>query len=139
MMLGMLLTTIPRLQMFAAPCAKPTFFGLIPWYQYLSLNSGCDVTAFDAKDGTVTNVIGAQSPFLLIGLAIVDDLLRIAALVAVGFVITGGIKYVTSQGSPDATSNAQQTILNALIGLVLAVIAATLVAYLGNKLGGTIG
>jgi hypothetical protein len=56
--------------------------------------------------------------------------------VAVGYVIYGGIQYVTSQGSPDATKKAQQTIINALIGVVLAVLAASIVAFIGNRFGG---
>jgi hypothetical protein len=72
----------------------------------------------------------------LIGLAILDDLIRIAALVAVGYVIYGGIQYVTSQGSPDATGKAQQTIINALIGVVLATLAASIVNLIGTRLGG---
>ena len=80
-------------------------------------------------------MLGSHSWFLLIGLAILDDLIRIAALVAVGFVIYGGIQYVTSQGSPDQTKQAQQTIINALIGLVLAILASSIVAFIGNRLG----
>lgn len=132
MMFGALITALPNLQTFAAGCSKPTFFGLVPWYQYLTLDGNCNVTSFNNYNG----ILGGHSPFLLIGLAILDDLLRIAALAAVGFVITGGIKYVTSQGSPDATSNAQQTVINALIGLVIAVMAASIVAFLGSKIGG---
>lgn len=143
--------------MFAAPitniiaaCTKPTFFGLKPWYGYLTLK---EVTT-KYPDGTtgkicqiqnLTNakgladfehVFGGHSPLLLIGLAILDDLIRIAAMVAVGFVIYGGIQYVTSQGAPDQTKKAQQTIINALIGLVVAILAASIVSFLGNRIGG---
>ncbi len=124
----------PLVQNFAAACTdRPTFFGLKPWYQYLNLQANpqtgaCEVTNFQ--------VLGNRSDFLLIGLVIVDDLLRVAALVAVGFIIYGGITYVTSQGAPDQTSKAQQTIINALIGLVVSLIAVSLVAFLGNRLGG---
>jgi hypothetical protein len=114
---------------------KPTFFGLVPWYEYLSLApdnaGGCRVTNFDND-----HVLGKKSPFLLIALAILDDLIRLAALVALGFVVYGGILYVTSQGSPDSTKHALQTIINALIGLVLALLAAGLVGFIGKQLGG---
>ena len=69
---------------------------------------------------------------MLIALALLDDLIRIAALVAVGYVIYGGIQYSTSQGSPDATKKAQSTIINALIGVSMAVLAASIVAFIGN-------
>ena len=109
------------------------FFGLIPWYAYLNVapdpvTKACAVSGF--------NTLGGNSGFLLIGLAILDDLLRVAALVSVGFVIAGGIKYITSQGEPGAVQQAKGTVLNALVGLVIAMVAATVVAFLGNRLGG---
>lgn len=137
---------------------KVSFFGLVPWYKYLTLKRttydtnpityGCDITNFDSVKvdstcvdkpnqpcATTNKVLGAHSPFLLISLAILDDLVRVAALVAVAFVVIGGLQYTTSQGSPDDTKHAQQTIINALIGVVLAVLAASIVSYIGNTLG----
>lgn len=144
-MFGMILT--PLINTFAVSCnANATFFGLVPWYHFLTLASTnvldgaghtvyttCAITNFNT---TGAKVLGAQSPFLLITLAILDDLVRVAGLVAVGFIIFGGIQYTTSQGSPDATKKAQQTIINALIGVVIAVLASGIVEFIGNKLGG---
>jgi hypothetical protein len=112
-----------------AQCKANQFFGLKPWYQYLQLDDKCDVKNFQVlpPDG--------KSDLLLIGVAIVDDLLRIAGLVAIGFIIYGGILYVTSQGSPDQTGKAQNTIINALVGLVISIISVALVSFLGNKIG----
>jgi hypothetical protein len=111
----------------ASHCEK-TFLGLIPWYHYLKLDKNCEVVNF--------NLLGSHSDLLLVVLAVIDDLLRIAGVVAVAFVIYAGFRYVTSQGSPDETSKAQSTITNALIGLAIAMVAVALVSYLGNKLGG---
>ncbi len=121
------------LTMFAATaprCVEHTFFGLVPWYHYLNLDQNCNI-----PDTISKNLLSANGPIPLILLAIVDDLLRIGGLVAVGFVIYGGIQYITSQGSPDATAKAQTTITNALIGLVIALVAVALVSFLGNRLG----
>jgi hypothetical protein len=134
-------TTLPLLQTFAASCTKPTFLGLVPWYQYLNLSVNkttnvCTITSFDpSSDGMQLSVLGGHSPFLLIALAILDDLIRVAALVAVGYVVYGGVQYITSQGSPDQTKKAQQTIINALIGVAVAIVAAALVSFIGNRLG----
>lgn len=107
---------------------RPTFFGLKPWYYYLELDGKtCEVKNF--------TLLGAKSSVLLIILAIIDDLLRLAGIVAVGYVIYAGIRYVTSQGSPEETNKAKTTLLNALIGLVIAMIAIGLVAFIGNKFG----
>lgn len=137
-LLSPLVMGLVRYKVFGAvaTCAKPQFFGLVPWYQYLDMDptQGCKITNFNDGQNAQT-VLGTHSPLLLIGLAIIDDLIRAAALVAVGFVIYGGITYATSQGSPDATSQAQGTIVNALIGLVIALIAVGFVTYIGNTLG----
>jgi hypothetical protein len=118
-------------------CADRTFFGLKPWYHYLQVTynkatDSCDV-AFNALGN------GKTSDILLVLLAVVDDLLRIAGLVAIGFVIYAGIKYVMSQGSPDETSKAQSTLMNALIGLAVALIAIALVSFIGHQVAGSSG
>lgn len=121
--------------------SKPRFLGLVPWYEYLTLaddfQGDCKIVQF--QSGSVLGVdegsIKTASPFLLIALAILQDLVRIAALVTVGFVIFGGFKYITSQGAPEDVKEAQKTIVNALIGLVFAIVAAGIVGFIGNKLG----
>ena len=53
--------------------------------------------------------------------------LSIVGLVAVLFVIYGGFKYITSGGEEEKSHEARATVINALIGLVLALLAFTLV------------
>ena len=64
-----------------------------------------------------------------------DFLLRVAALVAVAFVIIGGFKYMTAQGEPAGVKSATQTLVGALVGLVIAIIATAVVSFIGNRLG----
>jgi hypothetical protein len=142
-----LITTLlsPLLHQFAISCTKTPFLGLIPWYQYLDMTEvniidphthqtiagECRIEGFS---GDSKLVLGAHSPFLLIALAILDDLIRLAAMVAVGYVIYGGVLYTTSQGAPDMVKKAQQTIINALIGVGVAIVAAAVVAFIGYSL-----
>jgi hypothetical protein len=81
---------------------------------------------------------GSNSPgdIPLILLAVVDDLLHVAGLVAVAYVLYGGFQYVSSQGQSDKTARAQNTIIDALVGVAIAVVAISVVSFLGNKLGG---
>lgn len=109
-------------------CNGNTFFGLKPWFWYLEASGDCEVVHFQVLPTS------GQSDLLLIGLVIVDDLLRIAGMVAIGFIIYGGIEYVTSQGSPEQASKAQNTIQNAIIGLVVALLAVAAVSFLGNSI-----
>ena len=131
-------------QTFAAAtanvCSKPTLFGLESWYAYLpysfnAITARCEVTFPNDPTTNTIEVLGAHSGFLLIALAVLDDLLRVGAFVAVGYVIYGGFQYMTSNGSPDATRKAQSTIINALVGLVIAILAASIVSYIGASLG----
>ncbi len=113
---------------------KNTFFGLIPWYQYLNLGPApqCAITSFHILPDSATKT---QSDIPLVLIAVVDDLLRVAGMVAVGFVIYAGFQYITSQGNPDQAAKAQSTIINALIGLAIAAIAIVAVSWLGSALG----
>lgn len=135
-MLTMYNFLLTNLQFYAAaapdisgPNCSKSFLTFKTWFYYLpqsSFSTDCSITKFQA--------LGSNSGFLLIALAIIDDLIRVAGLVAIGYVIWGGLQYITSQGSPDMTKKAQQTIINALIGLVLAVVAASLVSFIGVRL-----
>ena len=125
--------------MFAAGCTDNTFFGIPPWYHYL-VAAGRMATHADSSTGIVScDLVGDfqwqnGGDLVLIILGILDIVLRLAGLVAVGFIIYGGIQYVTSQGEPDKTKDAQQTIINALVGLVIAMLATAFVSFVGNSL-----
>lgn len=128
----------------APPQCIHGFFGLLPWYQYLNFSPP------DPTSTSAVNQLGCSlnldlttttdwNQLWLIGIALLDDLLRVAGFVAVVLVIWGGIRYVTSQGEPENLKAAQGTILNSLIGLVIAIVSVTLVNFMGNELGGNIG
>jgi len=123
------------LQRFAASCdpAGTSFFKLTPWYAYLdgetdALGKCVPVVFIRDESGRVVS-----SNIWLIVLAVIDSLIKIAALVAVGFVIYGGIQFMLSHGEPDKTNEARNTIINALVGLVIAMIAASIVSFIGSR------
>jgi hypothetical protein len=105
---------------FGARCDN---FLLPTWHKYLEHDGKCQVTNFTFPDD-----LGA------IILAIVEILLRIGTLAAVAFVIYGGFLYMTSQGEPDKAANARKTIINAVIGLVIAILATGVVSFIGGRL-----
>jgi hypothetical protein len=100
------------------------FFGLPHWYKYAC---GHDFRFLANEDG--------PSDIPLVGLAILEIMLRIAAVVAVGYVVFGAIKYQTSQGDPKKIEEAKSTIINALVGMVISALAISIVAFIGNRLG----
>ena len=108
------------------------FLGLPTWYKYLEVGGAdCSVT-LPQNAGTVD--IGATAGAIL--LAVTEILLWVAGVVAVGFVIYGGIQYTLSQGAPDKTVAAKTTILNGIIGLIIAMFAVAIVNLVSNVVVG---
>lgn len=46
----------------------------------------------------------------------------------------GGFQYLISQGEADKIAGARKTILNAIIGLAIAMLATGIVAFIGGQL-----
>lgn len=112
------------------PCDSTTFFGLPAWYKYLETEKIKDESA----GGESCDIkIGGLSDTWLVVAAIIDILLRLAALIAVGFIIYGGVLYILSQSQPDKTKQAQATVINAVIGLIIAIIATAAVTFFAGK------
>lgn len=72
------------------------------------------------KDGIITKAIRLLS--IVIGVA------------AVVVIIIGGFKYVLSAGDPNSINSAKNTILYAVIGLVISVIAQAIILFVLNEL-----
>lgn len=78
-----------------------------------------------------------KTPSSLGGPATIGDLIRIvtnlllgiAGSIAVIFIIIGGIQYITSAGNDQNTKKAKDTITNAVIGLIIAVLAYAIVNF----------
>ena len=107
---------------------KTTFLGLPSWYEFL------DVTDDGTGNGCSVRAPQDKSILVLIMLAIIDILLKLAALIAVVFVVYGGFRFTTAQGSPEGVASGKKTILNAIIGLVIAVLASQIVKFVAHLL-----
>ncbi len=59
----------------------------------------------------------------------------IIGAVALIWVIIAGLQFVTSQGDPQATAKARQTIIYAIIGLVIALSAEVIVKFVLGRVG----
>lgn len=125
------------LQHFAATCrpgGDVSFFSFPTWYKYLGgeeIADKCSVIfSFPDDIGKIL-------------LAVVEILLRVAGLVAVGFVIYGGFQYILYQGDknfqgvPEKANAARSTIINALIGVVIATVATVAVSFVAKRITGT--
>jgi len=116
---------LPLFTQFADACTAHVFFGLPTWYSYLTCQK-------DAQGHLVPIITGPADVWLILA-AVIDILLRLSALIAIGFVVYGGVQYTTSQGQPDATAKARNTIISALVGLAIAISAAAMVAFIAGR------
>ena len=121
--------TAPQSAQAASDCDRHgMLLTLKPWYYNLTEGTppNCKVRPF----GTT---LPEQQKFVwTVVLNIVEDLLQIAGYVAVAFVIYGGFMYLTSSGSPEAAAKGMKTVLHAVIGLVIAIMAIGLVNLVAN-------
>jgi hypothetical protein len=124
-------------QGFAASCTANSFLGIPPWYKYLvsagRMAVNPDTGICELQSSTLASG-QAGSDIVLILLGVLDILLRLASLVAIGFIVYAAIQYVASDGQPDRTKEAQSTIINALVGLVIALIATASVSFIGRAI-----
>lgn len=103
-----------------AACPPDTVLAIPAWYKGLQ-QTDCSVKApDDTKDGVKNFAIR-------IGLNIIQALMVIVAYVAVFFIIKGGFEYITSAGSSEGMASARKTITNAVIGMIIAILAASIV------------
>lgn len=81
-----------------------------------------------------------ELPSVILG--ILNAVIAISGLVAVIFIIVGGIQYTTSTGDPGKTKKAKDTILYALIGLIICALSFAIVNWviiraIGSQSGST--
>jgi hypothetical protein len=97
--------------------ASPTF---------ASVQTGAD----DAKPSSApSNLFGSTGIFHTIA----NVLIFLVGAVAVIMLIIGGFRYVVSQGDAGSVKQAKDTILYAIIGIVVAIIAFAVVSFIANQ------
>jgi len=126
---------------------RNALFGIPPWYKYLpgeiviqqTLDGSGGLEEVEVcqpvikKDASSEKAIPKKA-ILLIVAAVLQMLISVAGLAALGYLIYGGFMYLTSNGNAEQVKNAGSTMLNAIVGLAIAISATTLVNYLATNL-----
>ncbi len=128
-----------KLSFWAAALAVlfSSVFAVVP------LTSAAD-SANDAKDavcegiGAATGSTGCNDPDGSSNLsgtvsAAINIISLAVAVIAVIMVIVGGLKYITSQGESSGTASAKNTIIYAIVGLVVVALAQVIVRFVVNR------
>lgn len=84
--------------------------------------TGCDEAA-NANDTKIASTVKT----------LINLFSLIVGAVSVVMIIFGGFKYMTSGGSDDKTKEAKNTVLAALVGLVIVLLAQTIVKFVFSK------
>jgi hypothetical protein len=120
----------PVQNVHAAECVPDqSILGIPTWYKYLDHSTD--------GSGQCNPSINDSSDALPIGLAVLEAAIRAAGLVAVVMIFISSFKFITSQGNGDSAKEARMTAINALIGLVIVIVATSVITFIGNNLGVT--
>ena len=101
------------------------FLSFPHWYKYLN---GVE----EAGNICSPRITGINDVWLILA-AVLEILLRIAALAAIVFVVWGAIQMISGQGEPENYRKARQTVINALVGLVISVGATAFVSFIAGR------
>lgn len=111
------------IELFAQACSKD-FFGLPAWYKYLNPQPGVS---------RCVPRLNELNDLWLVGLAVIEFLIRLALYIGIAFVIYAGIKYSESRGNVDKATKAKGTLIDAIAGVVIAMIAVAIISFAGGR------
>lgn len=66
---------------------------------------------------------------------IINALLVIVAIVAIVFLIVGGLRYITAQGDEDAVAQAKNTVIYVIIGIIIILLAVVIINFFTAQIG----
>ena len=92
------------------------------------IKGGADAGGIEAPEGFSQN-LGTTINTIL------SYVLGIAGLIAVVFIIVGGFRYLTSGGSKEGVTGAKNTLLYAIVGLIVIALAFALKVFVFKILG----
>lgn len=122
-----------------------SLLGVPPWYKYLPAEGITQIVpvaggGYEEKvicQPTIKAQADEKLPInniLLIVAAFIEILIRVAGLAAFVYLIYGGFMYLTSNGNSENVSKAGSTLLNAAIGLGIAISATAFINFFAGRL-----
>jgi len=125
------------LLLLAVPVAMPAavFADATDTGQCATQGSNLDLTSVSSDTCTGADVSGGATGLTNLIKLVINIFSVIVGAVAVIMIIVGGFRYITSGGDSNNVSGAKNTIIYAIIGLVIVAIAQFVVQFVLNKLG----
>ena len=116
-------------------CAN-SVLGLRPWYRGVvtrDSSGSCTIGKIAQDENGNTKLAGFVWVIIL---NLMYDASLVSSIVATGFVIWGGYKYIMSEGDPSRVMTGKKIITGAVIGLVLTISASVISDTLVNVISG---
>lgn len=98
---------------FADNCSTEVCSGNYP--ESVKSACGCDTSNTNTLPNVIVNIL--------------NGVIAVAGVIAVVFVIVGGVQYMTSSGDANKVKKAKDTILYAIIGLIVCVLSFAIVNF----------
>ena len=115
------LVTVTTPTVVSAVCPNQTFLTFPMWHRNLDLDDNC---AVKLNPGVSLNVIW------VVVLNIIEMIIQAFAYLALGYILWNALKYVRSQGNSSQVGAAKEGILQASIGLFIALASVAIVRYI---------
>lgn len=106
-------------------CDK-TILGIPPWYRGLATGPDC----------TIASPKNISQFTIKLALNIAEILARLTVLLTFALILSSGFRYITSVGSAQAVESAKKTLTNAVIGLIISILATAIVNLVFNAIRG---
>jgi len=113
----------------AAPCPAPQ--GLFAMFKYWNQGLECGTGSNGAVYTTIeTGANGIPQFIWTIVLNVLYDITVVVGIVAVVMIIINGIQYMTSGGSADKVATAKKGLIQSIVGLAIALLAASIINFI---------
>jgi hypothetical protein len=97
-----------------------------------SVSAGLHLPGFSSMFG---GGLAGESSLPLLILDVVQLLLFFAGGIAVLFIIIGGFFYITAQGNEEQAEKGKKALINAIIGIVIVIMAYAIISVVQNTVG----
>lgn len=124
---GLVVTAPTTVSAATCPGGEARLLTFPAWYNGL-VNDDCSMKTVGNGPDDLRNVV------FRIGLNIVEIILQLVAYASVVFLLKGGFDYMMAAGDSSKVANAKKTIEHAIIGLVIALSAVTIVNLVGRAI-----
>ena len=128
-----LISLLSAITLFVGVAAVPAYAQTAQQQIDSGLCSGANLQFTDNPTGGCVGGSDATTQLNNLVHTIINILSAVVGIIAVIMIIIGGLRYITSGGSDTSVTGAKNTILYAVIGLIIVALAQLIVRFVLNK------